>query len=472
MGHQASDCPDSRSLYARRAHLQAKDRCSRCTKKGHEWRECKTELKCKICKGPHHPILCPTNFVNDKSRKNAQNKSKQGGAEGSRAAFAFPKFTPPDTPGQERTPPADRIPYRPPKYKPALPIVATCQAEVDENEESDVVLTIGVIEASNPSIGCSCTTTALFDSGSSFTFIRTSLAQRLKLPVDRKARLFVSAFGETHSQAKNYKVYKLYITEGKRKRLISAYGRDELTSESVALTDFARNLSANALEIRGMDATIPELILGADLLWEMVKGVVERLPSGFFVIESTVGKLISGKGKVRHDTHIDGIVNIANETHHDTIDHALEKLWMFETIGVLDSYEENDEEIAMKMFTDSIRWDEEERRYVAKWPWKSIKCQITENYGLALGRLQSTLKKLQSRPEELQAYNRAFEEMLSLGTIEDLLRSPQDPESITGPRVYYIYYMPYCCKCKQGAAEGPSRFRCIKQGTAKFVQSE
>ena len=39
-------------------------------------------------------------------------------------------------------------------------------------------------------------------------------------------------------------------------------------------------------------------MIGADYFWDLVQGPLEKLPSGFWLVSSVFGTLLSGKGKI------------------------------------------------------------------------------------------------------------------------------------------------------------------------------
>ena len=57
------------------------------------------------------------------------------------------------------------------------------------------------------------------------------------------------------------------------------------------------------------------------------------------------------------------------------------------------------------------------------WPWKNEIPDLPLNRGLAMGRLKSTVAKLQSKPEFLLKYDRVIQEQIDKGVIEPVDRT-------------------------------------------------
>ncbi len=78
----------------------------------------------------------------------------------------------------------------------------------------------------------------------------------------------------------------------------------------------------------------------------------------------------------------------------------LEDFWNVEAIGLVDSPNSNDDEVAMQNFKDTLRF--EDGRYFVTWPWKEDNPELPVNKELAIGRLRSCVKRMKSKPELLK----------------------------------------------------------------------
>ena len=66
----------------------------------------------------------------------------------------------------------------------------------------------------------------------------------------------------------------------------------------------------------------------------------------------------------------------------------LDIFWNLESIGIMDSPVKSDDDKALEMFNNTIKFDN--GRYLVTWPWKEF-CLLADKYQLAVGRLKSTL---------------------------------------------------------------------------------
>ncbi|KAI5632974.1 hypothetical protein NE865_14311 [Phthorimaea operculella] len=70
-------------------------------------------------------------------------------------------------------------------------------------------------------------------------------------------------------------------------------------------------------------------------------------------------------------------------------------LWTLESIGIIDSPKVTQQEEAVQHFNNTVKY--EGGRYYVKWPWTHYPPSLPTNYGLALGRLKSLIRRLDKR---------------------------------------------------------------------------
>uniref|UniRef100_A0A1I7W063 DUF5641 domain-containing protein n=1 Tax=Loa loa TaxID=7209 RepID=A0A1I7W063_LOALO len=109
----------------------------------------------------------------------------------------------------------------------------------------------------------------------------------------------------------------------------------------------------------------------------------------------------------------------------------LEKFWKLEMIGIQEPPTADDEDQALTYYKRIIL--EENGRYEVRWPWKNSIQNLSDNYGLCVGRLKSLVTRLQNR-SMLPAYHMTIMEQLNSGIIEEV--SPND-------EVGAIHYLPH-----------------------------
>ncbi|XP_053389677.1 uncharacterized protein LOC128552659 [Mercenaria mercenaria] len=124
-----------------------------------------------------------------------------------------------------------------------------------------------------------------------------------------------------------------------------------------------------------------------------------------------------GKGftKTSLFTNVDGVVPVKRD---------LEDFWRVESIGILDKQNTSDDEMAMKMFLDSLQF--ENGRYQDTWPWTEECPNLPVNREPAVGRLKSCVNKMKNKPDLLQKYDAVMNDQLSKGVIEKVEQSETD----------------------------------------------
>lgn len=114
---------------------------------------------------------------------------------------------------------------------------------------------------------------------------------------------------------------------------------------------------------------------------------------------------------------------------------VIKVMWDLELVGMkgLSEPEAEYEERALKIFYESIKFVN--GRYEIHWPWRTRPPNLNENYGLAMGRLRTLLKKLQEQPHLLEAYHRIITEQIQEGVLEDVPKGK--------PQGFVVHYIPH-----------------------------
>ncbi|KAL1446606.1 hypothetical protein WDU94_015601 [Cyamophila willieti] len=151
-----------------------------------------------------------------------------------------------------------------------------------------------------------------------------------------------------------------------------------------------------------------------------------------YLLDSVFGYLLSGK--VHYDTIIPKesttlFVHLDRPLSHE---HDLRLLWDLETLGIKENATITDDDLALQKFESAIRY--ENNRYYVDFPWKDgCKEDVQSNFGLAIGRLRSLVKR-HAKDGVLDACKTNFDEQLKLGILERVDSSPNDTN---------CHYLPY-----------------------------
>jgi hypothetical protein len=162
------------------------------------------------------------------------------------------------------------------------------------------------------------------------------------------------------------------------------------------------------------------ILIGADQYYNFVYGqpVVDNLQ----VIPSKLGGLISGvlpyTNKTNYNVAVEAVTVLRIQTRGDSdcLSGQLERLWSMDSTGINYPCENFNDNLAMTMFKNSIRF--ENNKYVASLPWKPSHPPLSSNFNLAKSRLRSNLHNLRKNPRLLQQYDDVIKDQLTREFIE------------------------------------------------------
>ena len=108
----------------------------------------------------------------------------------------------------------------------------------------------------------------------------------------------------------------------------------------------------------------------------------------------------------------------------------LHNLWELESIGI-----KQEESSVLELFKETITL--RNQRYKVSLPWEEAHDPLPDNHSLRQRRLQSFLKRLSQKPEQLEEYDRVIKDQLDKGIIERV-----DQSEKTQP-CHLIHYLPH-----------------------------
>uniref|UniRef100_A0A914UIF5 Peptidase aspartic putative domain-containing protein n=1 Tax=Plectus sambesii TaxID=2011161 RepID=A0A914UIF5_9BILA len=267
---------------------------------------------------------------------------------------------------------------------------------------------------------------AFFDVGSQLSFITTDVAKKLKLKPSNQEKIAISTFAakkptEVHSQG-----YEIDMKHSKGTLKMRVSSLKKLTDHIMVPVEDKKHEEATSLQGKRV---VPSILIGADYFWDVINaGGEQKLPSGFHRIDSKIGPMFCGKGRMTSMMVVQQKDEVSK-----SMEDTVEKFWKLEAIGVLDNPEVDDDEVALQQFQKSVKI--KDGRYVVKWPWKDKNPDLPSNYILCMGRLVSTLKRLKEKPDILQKYDDIMKEQLQKNIIEPV----KDVDQHSG----IVHYLPH-----------------------------
>ena len=412
--HWSSACPKFSTVDKKVEFVKTNKLCFACLQSGHMSSKCtKTaQLKCRRCSGRHNTLLC-------------RQSNKQPLKASNITAVAAENF--------------DEV------------TVAVAQTKPLSHGDTSVKALLMCIEASvfNPfRPELSFKTIVFFDSGSHRSFISTELADLLELTPLAKENFRISGFGDKESKNYNSPRVRFGFHTPSGEMVVTANKLHSIIKNMpMVFLDGEKTTELAAVKLQLPVASHkPDILIGIDLFNDFTVCGKDKLPSGFWICESKLGRFLSGKGKVEEEfvgvclcseeQKANGTVQVV-EVEDD--DRKLNELVTehFDLQGVgLDAEDESAEDrdrLAIELFRSTLTFSD--GRYQVALPWNERCTNLPRNYRLARARLRSTLRTLQRRPAVLEVYHNTIQDYVFRDIIEVVI----DPRRAEGP----IFYLPH-----------------------------
>lgn len=413
--HFNDQCSTVKTLTERKNKLMG--RCYNCFSEGHKANDCRSKRKCRHCGkfGLHNRALCP-NIVPD------QNSTK--------------------------------VLHVNSKIKET--VLQTCIVHVNKIGDSTRFLTCRV----------------LLDCGSQRSYITSKAAKELNLPILEENRLSVFTFGaKTPQEIESPMVNFEMVTKTKRTKIIYANVVPCITQSVPCPIGNISNFK-DVLPIKdiifaddGSRNDQVDILLGNDYYYSFMSHVKVEVNEDLFLVKTDFGWIWSGRCLMR-DNDMDQLSvltyfqsNRESETHFYEPDLPLrndniKQLWELESIGIVDSPKSTREEEAVKNFNETTKYMD--NRYYVKWPWTEYPpATLPVNFGLALGRLTSLIKRLDSKT--IKMYDEVIQGQLTKGIIETV-------DHTALPDDHPVHYLPHHCVLQEGKS---TKLRIVYDGSAK-----
>ncbi|XP_053395705.1 uncharacterized protein LOC128555912 [Mercenaria mercenaria] len=400
--HWSDECNKYRTISERKQQL--KDSCYKCLKTGHQSNECKRNKLCTHCGevNKHHRSLCPKKF---KFRETMSHLASE-----------------------------------------VMEAMDVSEENVLVSSDEMVLMQTALTDIKNPETSETQSVRLLLDSGSHRTYITEKLANRLHLKETGEQEIKLVTFGSNSTQRIRTKCANIDV-KLKNGTYISVSvnivptisGHLHRSPVSILETEQFKHVVgsvdlADTLPTENESSSI-EMLVGNDYNLDFILCQRIELHPGLYLLGSKLGWILTGRTNDQDNndgpcmlimthgksftktsfTNVDSVVPVKPD---------LEDFWRVESIGILDKQNTSDDEMAMKMFLDSLQF--ENGRYQVTWPWNEDCPNLPVNRELALGRLKSCLNKMKNKPDLLQKYDAVMKDQLSKGVIEKVEQSKTD----------------------------------------------
>ncbi|XP_060572066.1 uncharacterized protein LOC132730216 [Ruditapes philippinarum] len=177
------------------------------------------------------------------------------------------------------------------------------------------------------------------------------------------------------------------------------------------------------------------MLVGNDYYLDFILCQKIELNPGLFLLGSKLGWYLTGRTSDQDSdgpcmlilTHGNNATNTSLFADVDSVVPVkpnLEDFWNVESIGIIEKQNISDDEHAMKMFQDTIQF--ENGRYQVTWHWTEEFPDLPVNRDLAIGRLKSCVNKLKTKPELMMKYDEVMRDQLSKGVIKKVEKPQVD----------------------------------------------
>lgn len=416
--HWSDECKEYITLESRKKMLR--NNCYNCLRTDHVRKDCMSSKPCFHCKKvkSHHSSLCPT------------------------------------------------------KYK-VLSDSQESQDTVMLSNNSESKLQIFPVTLKNPRNQRYTTTiNALFDTGSSKSFITEKTANELNLDRKSKMNMTVTTFGCDKKSDFESSNLEIEVTTKFGPKLMTVNTVEKISSpvKDMIIPHRIQHDSLSHLLKNSVRCTKSiEMLIGIDYFWDFVNYAKSEGTTGLYKVETKFGDMFAGR--IDKDFDNDRSMSLL------TLENAKESkiqfkpsegdfnsnmhiMWSLESIGMNESENVNENDRILTEFEANLKVSQ--NRYKVALPWKNNHDVLPTNYGLAKGRLISLMKRLKTDPTLLKNYNEILMSQLKDGIIERVNRDGNLVKS-------NCHYIPHHCVTGNGET---TKLRIVFDGSAKTKSSE
>ena len=272
--------------------------------------------------------------------------------------------------------------------------------------------------------GSIVTTRALFDTGSTRSYVTEEVANSLK-PIEEQT-FSKYAFGDTKPKQKTAPIVELKIQ--------TRFGKS-IKIKATVTKQISGPLQRAPLQLKNqrmlkqqydLADTLPSqietytlgILIGNDHYYDIMLDKREVVQENLYVLESKLGWILSGRTTIREsqDENILFLLStssdIPSELHKMKRENQIamfkpnvEDLWNLENIGIKPKEKGERDYFVMDWFKGTV--SRKVKRYFVSWPWREEnESHLLENFELSLGRLKWLIKRFEKNPDLLEKYKR------------------------------------------------------------------
>ncbi|KAI5746273.1 hypothetical protein M8J77_001792 [Diaphorina citri] len=298
-----------------------------------------------------------------------------------------------------------------------------------EERDSYVYLQTATITVMNKQKNKSTTIRAIFDSGSTQTYITKRLFKALGLVSEQVCKTNIYTFGSaqpktldverTHLSVRREQDKYIDIDVGVVPLIVGPHTMDKCDNVLIDKIKEKYKLADQCYVTDKFEDF--DLLIGNDIYHHFITGERLTVQSDLFLLKSLFGFILSGKSNQLLPLGENGRTYVSSSLLIKTDlpfrdSQEIAKFWDLDVIGIKDNANISEDDLALENFQSTLKY--EDNRYYVNFPWKNDSRNIQDNYGLAVGRLRSLVKR-HSNDGILQTCKNIFQEQLRQGILEE-----------------------------------------------------
>lgn len=390
--HPLSNCVDfkNKSPYERLAAAKRLLACFNCLG-SHRVDACHSSGRCSVCHKKHHTLLHLKQQGSSQTRQqifNSSNGSQEVGSTGN-------------------------------------PPVACLHASGLSRTRNEVLLATARVQVLGPG-GCSTYVRALLDQGSEASFVSETIVQLLGLT---KERILVPLLGLGASTAGTARSKTSLILKScmesefelKLNALILPRLTSQIPTDSISDLDLEQFGELTLADPQFIVSGKIDLILGADVYGQLLRGGLRRFPPSQLVAQNTAfGWIVSGAFQVENSRRAERFASHIPKQAllsavEPQLDRTLQRFWELEDLQSSTSKLKPEDQFCEQLFRDTHTRNSE-GRYEVRLPLKpGLPSLGSETRRMAIGSLSNTYRRLARDPDLAHSYQKFMEEYERLG---------------------------------------------------------